>query len=313
MRPHPDADQLALAALGEDALSPDEQAHVTGCGRCSRTVVELADTVRVARGPRTDDVSPVPVPAHVWQGIAGELGVDPSVRPASVGPSVVRSTPGAARHEVPAPVRPTAVPALPAGGAGPVGAPAQDLPRALRAHRVVQVRLLAVAAAGLVVGAAGAAAVASWTSEDAPPVAAPTGAPTAAPTGAPSVPERAVVAATDLVAFGAGEDTGVSGAARLEVLDGTGTAADRVLLVELDALPDTGDDFLEAWLIDADTGAMVSLGPVPGGAPGAAAAVLTVPRGLDVSTFDLVDVSAEPLDGDPTHSGASLVRGTLGT
>ncbi len=81
----------------------------------------------------------------------------------------------------------------------------------------------------------------------------------------------------------------------------------------LDELPDTGEGFFEAWLIDPATGAMVSLGPVPTAAPGQVTAELPVPRGLDVSAYDLVDVSAEPLDGDPTHSGVSLVRGTLGT
>jgi len=86
-----------------------------------------------------------------------------------------------------------------------------------------------------------------------------------------------------------------------------------VLQVWLDELPDTGEGFFEAWLIDADTGAMVSLGPVRTLGQGEVTAELAVPRGLDVDVYDVVDVSAEPLDGDPTHSGVSLARGTLGT
>lgn len=86
-----------------------------------------------------------------------------------------------------------------------------------------------------------------------------------------------------------------------------------VLQVRPDRLPDHGDDSIETWLIAPGTGAMVSLGPVPTQGLGAATVELTVPRGLDVGTFTLVDVSAEPLDGDPTHSGASLARGSLST
>jgi hypothetical protein len=39
----------------------------------------------------------------------------------------------------------------------------------------------------------------------------------------------------------------------------------------------------------------------------------TIPVGLDPDDFALVDVSAEPFDGDPAHSGDSILRGELGT
>jgi hypothetical protein len=39
--------------------------------------------------------------------------------------------------------------------------------------------------------------------------------------------------------------------------------------------------------------------------------VLTVPPGTDLNRYRLVDVSDEPHDGDATHSGKSLLRGTL--
>jgi hypothetical protein len=152
-----------------------------------------------------------------------------------------------------------------------------------------------VAAAGLAVGAAGTALVAPRLAGD------------PAPAG------RAVIAAAELEAFGAGEGTDVQGSARLAGLQDADGGDDRVLQVWLDELPDTGEGFFEAWLIDADTGAMVSLGPVRTRGPGEVTAELAVPRGLDVDVYDVVDVSAEPLDGDPTHSGVSLARGTLGT
>ncbi|MEZ0163414.1 anti-sigma factor [Kineococcus sp. LSe6-4] len=65
------------------------------------------------------------------------------------------------------------------------------------------------------------------------------------------------------------------------------------------------DGYLEAWLLDAD-GGMVSLGTVAGDDT-----TVTVPTGLDLTRFAVVDVSREPLDGDPGHSSDSVLRGTL--
>lgn len=321
MRPHPDVDLLALHALGEPVLDDAARDHVAGCVRCTDTVGELAGTVRTARGPahEVEDAHRVAVPAHVWQGISAELGLDPSVRPASVGPSSLRprgrDDARAAREATVA--GPSLLP--PPVSSAPSGPPRPDVSSGVAAAAEVVVdldrrrgrrpglRLLAVAAAGLVVGAAGTALVVPRLGGD------------------PATDGPAVLAAADLEAFGAGEGTDVQGSARLAALgtdgtsegtgstDGTDGTDDRVLQVWLDDLPDTGDGFFEAWLIDPDTGAMVSLGPVRTDGPGEVTAELAVPRGLDVSDYDLVDVSAEPLDGDPTHSGVSLVRGTLGT
>jgi hypothetical protein len=36
-----------------------------------------------------------------------------------------------------------------------------------------------------------------------------------------------------------------------------------------------------------------------------------VPAGLDLSGYPIVDISDEPLDGNPAHSSVSIVRGTL--
>jgi len=296
VRPHPDVDLLALHALGEPVLDSPSLEHVSACPGCTATVVELTGTVRTVRGPATRDVRAVPVPAHVWQAIAAELGLDPAVRPASIGPSRLRPPSGSDAR--PGTVEAVAAPAdVVAARADVVAARA-----ALAAHRrprvdrrAVGVRVLAVAAAGLAVGAAGTALVVPrLTGTDAP---------------AP-----AVLAAADLEAFGAGEGTGVAGSASLAAVDPAQVGADdRVLQVRLDDMPDSDDGFFEAWLIDPDTGAMVSLGPVRTDVPGAVAAELTVPRGLDVGSYAVVDVSAEPFDGDPAHSGVSLVRGTLDT
>ncbi len=340
MRPHPDVDLLALHALGEPVLDPADRSHLDSCQTCSTTVDALAHTVRTVRGDRDEALTPDhaerrgaagTVPPHVWQGIATELGLDESVRPASVGPSIVPVRTGGPSTEVRAPhtgaaglpasrdphrsVDPldgdppttgsTSSPATtgpaPAASAAPGPGWAGERPaRRSRLRRAAP--LLAVAAAGLAVGVAGSAVIASLEGGDSPT-------------------DPQVLAAADLEAFGRVEGTSVTGAARLETrpaddVDGAGAAGDetRVLQVWLDELPDTGDDgFLEAWLIDPVTGSMVSLGPVDTGSGRAATVELTVPSGLDVGTYALVDVSAEPLDGDPTHSGDSLLRGTLGT
>lgn len=71
--------------------------------------------------------------------------------------------------------------------------------------------------------------------------------------------------------------------------------------------PDASDGYREVWLISSDASRLVSLG-VLRGTDGS----FTIPDGLDLGTFDLVDVSEEPYDGDPGHSGDSIVRGQLG-
>jgi hypothetical protein len=36
-----------------------------------------------------------------------------------------------------------------------------------------------------------------------------------------------------------------------------------------------------------------------------------IPESVDLARYSVVDISAEPVDGDPTHSGDSIVRGAL--
>ena len=138
-------------------------------------------------------------------------------------------------------------------------------------------RWLAVAAALLVGGAVGAGAVAVTRGAD----------------------DGAVVAATALDPL---DDDGSSG--RAEVRDrGTG----RVLEVDLEA-PELDDGYYEVWLLQADAQRMVQVGVVHRGAT-----VLPLPDGIDLGAYPLVDVSVEPLDGVPTHSGVSVARGELQT
>jgi anti-sigma-K factor RskA len=86
-----------------------------------------------------------------------------------------------------------------------------------------------------------------------------------------------------------------------ELVDDDGTLKLRVDPGALDA----GDGFLELWVIDPEVQQLISLGPVrPDG-------LYDLPPGIDPEAFPIVDVSVEAFDGDPTHSGDSLVRGQL--
>ncbi len=77
---------------------------------------------------------------------------------------------------------------------------------------------------------------------------------------------------------------------------------------EVDArgLPDV-DGYYEVWLIRSDLSGMLSLGALTAGSQGRFA----IPAGTDLTEFTIVDVSVESLDGDPTHSKQSLLRGTI--
>ncbi|WP_062517033.1 anti-sigma factor domain-containing protein [Demequina gelatinilytica] len=63
---------------------------------------------------------------------------------------------------------------------------------------------------------------------------------------------------------------------------------------------------LEVWLIDPEVVGMVSVGFLTGDH-----GEFEIPPGYDVASFPIVDISIEPADGDPTHSGDSITRGVL--
>jgi anti-sigma-K factor RskA len=85
------------------------------------------------------------------------------------------------------------------------------------------------------------------------------------------------------------------------------TVADGVTLDVSGLPPSRAGDFYELWLLGADK-QLVSLGSFAGGADGRAR--LNVPLPVDPSRFAYFDVSREPGDGDPGHSGLSVLRGS---
>ncbi|MEM9654716.1 MAG: anti-sigma factor [Actinomycetota bacterium] len=89
---------------------------------------------------------------------------------------------------------------------------------------------------------------------------------------------------------------------------GTAELTDRTLAIDLEGLdPLEGADY-ELWLLDLEGDELqdlVSLGLVNEDG------TFTVPDGIDLSQFSVVDVSVEPQDGNEAHSGNSVLRGPL--
>lgn len=154
-----------------------------------------------------------------------------------------------------------------------------------------------------------------------------------APAAAPSPPRRAwwspgraalagafaavLVAAGIGIGIGLGGEDGESANARsvdLAPLEADGSVASGVLTLEgggseaeltVDGLPESGSGYYELWLLD-DDGETVSLGSFKVGADGKATASVSLP--VDPENYRSFDVSIESDDGDPAHSGNSVLR-----
>ncbi|MEZ5076745.1 MAG: anti-sigma factor [Solirubrobacterales bacterium] len=71
--------------------------------------------------------------------------------------------------------------------------------------------------------------------------------------------------------------------------------------------PSGADQFYEAWLLDAD-GKMIALGSFRVGEDGRAEVQVPIP--VSPSRYAYFDVSLQEDNGDPTHSGVSVLRGS---
>ncbi len=115
--------------------------------------------------------------------------------------------------------------------------------------------------------------------------------------------DAAPIAAADLEPFP--EWPAASGSAVVEQrADGT-----RQVVVDVDPATDAGTPdapLREVWLIRTDGTGLISIGFLDG-----TSGRFDIPTGVDLAQYALVDVSAEPDNGDPTHSGDSIVRGEL--
>ena len=166
--------------------------------------------------------------------------------------------------------------------------PATSRPASERARRRWRTRMVVpLAVAALVVGLVAGTGVGIWWQS------------------AQSADAGVVIAGAELDPFPDWADA--RGSAVVEVLaDGT-----RQVVVDVDTAGQSGpaDDRLrEVWLISADGTSLVSIGFLDG-----TEGRFDLPTGVDLATYSLVDVSAEPDDGVATHSGDSIVRGELRT
>ena len=84
------------------------------------------------------------------------------------------------------------------------------------------------------------------------------------------------------------------------------SADGQVVRVDARSLP-ASDGFYEVWLLDEGLTKLVALGALPAGSVG----TFTVPPGMSVADYPVVDISLESYDGDPSHSKNSLMRGEL--
>ncbi|MBT1664675.1 anti-sigma factor [Curtobacterium flaccumfaciens] len=120
--------------------------------------------------------------------------------------------------------------------------------------------------------------------------------------GLPRGDTETVLANTELAALPGW--SGTTGRAELE-RDQDGRVTLHVDLHGARGRSDTGP-LREVWMMRSDLGGLVSVGYLDGDQ-----GRFTVPDGVDTAEFPVVDVSAEADDGDPAHSGDSIVRGTL--
>lgn len=89
----------------------------------------------------------------------------------------------------------------------------------------------------------------------------------------------------------------------------TVTNTSSVLELNLQVQPLTAaPGYLEVWLINTDLKRMVSVGVLPNGA---SQQQFPITASLLVQGYTIVDISREPFDDRPQHSGDSLLRGAL--
>lgn len=260
LNPHPDPDDLALVALGEQ-LGGGVHAHITGCVACTTQVDSFRTTVELAG--LSDYGRDAPPPAeHVWDAISTDLGFS-----SAAGPARPSTASGPRLTAVPDPIEP-----------GPAAAPqpASALPRR-RWNRWVAP--IAAAAVGIALGAGAVVLVQNRANS----VTVDATAPLTPVQGGPLPPSDGQVGTAELVTARSGQE----------------------VRVDASGLPASASTAYEVWLF-GDDGRMVSLGTLADGSGS-----FTVPAGIDTTQYRTVDVSDEPPDGNPAHSGISLIRGTF--
>ncbi|MDN4646471.1 anti-sigma factor [Arthrobacter sp. PsM3] len=278
---HLDAELLSLLALGEHLGTDADAEHLAGCPECSESLRGLQHAVRIA----TLDLAGIELEEpgsqnwaaiHQALGLSQALATDPLYQ-RTAAPPVSSGKPAA---------RPAAADAPPKDSKEPEAEPAPFRP-GTKDRRARPGLWLAVAAAGIVLGTA-----AGWTAAG---VLRDTGTPV--PAATQSTPASIILAQTSLTPLPA--HTGSGDAQVQELPDGT-----RQLTIRLSNENISG--FRGVWVGSADLSKMVSLGVLANDS-----GVFTIPAGIDLAQYPIVDVSDQPYNGDPAHSADSIARGTL--
>lgn len=272
---HPDPEVLTQLAMNEPlALDAATLVHISDCEQCSAEVAALQRVVSATDLIREDPtLREVTAPDdRVWDRIAMSVGIA-----------------GAGEHVTTA----SSVPQQPGvdddwmfagddGDAEPTAvqqhAPVESIGRP-RSRRRTTMLVAAAAVVGVLCGA-----IAGWALSD-------------RDGGSGSDNQDTTFTTSELVGFDGHTTSGVASF--------TETSTGGELTIELQP-EDVGDGFIQAWLLDEDTGGMVALGVVDGDT-----GTFAVPKDLDLDAFNQIDISLEPYDGDPQHSAVSLARGPL--
>jgi anti-sigma-K factor RskA len=268
---HIEPDDLATLAL--DGVTPEgvTRSHLDECAACRAEYGALVRTVELGRHDPVEDLESPP--SSVWTAIHSELGLAPGLADDPLASRSTEAEPLDGEHE---PHRRQAV----VTRMSDTSARARDVSasEAAASRRQWWPIAAAAAAVGIVAGIALGVALSGL--------------------GVGQAGRQTIVASASLDAF---PGWSTSGTALVEE-DDDGV---RSIVVTLDAdVP--SDDVREVWLIRSDASGLVSLGLLEG-----SEGRFAVPAGIDLDEYTLVDVSAEPVDGDPAHSGDSIVRGEL--
>ncbi|MBK4348575.1 anti-sigma factor [Lacisediminihabitans changchengi] len=268
---HVSPEVIALMALFDPDVSSTDRAHTYACDECRAEFEKLSHVVRLARTTPILDELTAPRPA-VWDRISAAVREDPDAEGTySAGPSAET----------------VVVDAADASGREP------DRLEGLRRgeHRVAHRRrsrlgrrriplglASIVASVALIVGIGGGAAI----------------------IGARQSPSDTVVAAATLRAFP--DWPRARGEAKVE----TTASGTRQLVVTLTSAPESSGAFREVWIMSASLKKLISLGVLVGDS-----GRFTMPAEISTGAYPVVDISEEPENGSPAHSGNSIVRGTL--
>lgn len=275
-----DGGPLAAPADVAASLHPEDAAELEAILR----VLAALD------GPAPDLADP---PPHLWGRIAAELAPETE----------------AVAHDGPRQGEATGEDVAPDGVAAvrPIGS----------ARSVARGRwwpLAAAAAVGLVIGggAVGAAMSGGPWQGGAPEAGKPAATSPAPPT--PASPTSETDAPGQGAELGGGEDLIGTAVMASVTTDGSAARAEMTraadgemhLAVHVPQVPAPEDGYLEVWIRDEAATRMISLGTVT-----RQDSVLTVPEGVDLASYPMLDVSHEHFDGDPSHSTISLWVGEM--